>query len=314
VAIRERAGYQSYVYRHFDTQLGGLAARQHGVFALRQVAEHAHAIYRRERAGRLFRIHHGVYALVPRRLLSREGRWLAAVLACGDHAALSHRSAAHLHELRATTRNGIDVIVAGTMPHRHAGVDLHRSVNLAENDVTTVRGVPVTTVARTLLDLAAVVSRHQLARALYQADLLRALDVRAIARQLDRNPRAHGAGRLRTELDLPADSSDSPLADRFLAAWRASGGPEPEREPYIDAGDGGIPLRPDFVWREPRVAVETDGRGSHDTRHAFEDDRLRDQRLSGAGWVVIRVTDRQLRGDPDRILGLVRSLIVRRRP
>ena len=285
------------------------------MFALRQVAEHAHAIYRRERAGRLFRVHHGVYALVPRRLLSREGRWLAAVLACGDGAALSHRSAAHLHELRATTRGAIDVIVAGRTAHRHPGIDLHRSVNLEHAiDVTAVRGIPVTTVARTLLDLAAVVPRHRLARALHQADLLRALDVHEVAQQLQRNPHAPGAARLRAELDLPTELNDSPLEDRFLAAWRATGGPEPERRPYVDPGDGGIPLRPDFVWRDARVAVETDGRGTHDTHHAFEDDRLRDQRLIGAGWVVIRVTDRQLDEDPQRILGLVNGQIVRRRP
>ncbi len=112
------------------------------MFALRQVAEHAQAVHRRERAGRLVRIHHGVYALVPRRLLSREGRWLAAVLACGDGAALSHRSAAHLLQLRATSRRGIDVIVAGRTPRRHAGVELHRSLTLDRaRDVTRVRGI-----------------------------------------------------------------------------------------------------------------------------------------------------------------------------
>jgi hypothetical protein len=288
------------------------------VFALRQVCAlgmGARAVQQRAATGRLFRIHHGVYALVPRRLLSREGRWLAAVLACGDHAALSHRSAAHLHELRATTRTGIDVIVAGRAAHRHPGIDLHRSVNLdSAVDVTTVRGIPVTTIPRTLLDLAAVASRHQLGRAIHQADLLRLLDVHEIARQLEHNPHAPGARRLRAELNLPTELNDSPLEDRFLAAWRASGGPEPERRPYIDPGDGGIPLRPDFVWRDARVAVETDGRGTHDTRHAFEDDRLRDQRLMAAGWIVIRVTDRQLDEDLPRILRLVRGQIVRRRP
>jgi len=287
------------------------------VFALRQACSlgmGARAVQQRVATGRLFRIHHGVYAPVPRRLLSREGRWLAAVLACGDHAALSHRSAAHLHELRATTRTGIDVIVAGRTAHRHPGIDLHRSVNLTIDDVTTVRRIPVTTLARTLLDLAAVTSRHQLGRAIHQADLLRLLDVHAIARQLARNPHAPGARRLRAELDLPTELNDSPLEDRFLAAWRASGGPAPERRPYIDPGDGGIPLRPDFVWRDPKVAVETDGRGTHDTRHAFEDDRLRDQRLIAAGWVVIRVTDRQLNEDLPRILELIRGQLVRRRP
>jgi Protein of unknown function (DUF559) len=287
------------------------------VFALRQVASHAHAVYRRERAGRLFRIHHAVYALVPRGLLSREGRWLAAVLACGAQSALSHRSAADLHELRATTRHGIDVIVPGRTAHRHPGIDLHRSLRLDRAaDVTTVRGVPVTTAARTLLDLAAVVPRRQIARALHQAELLGLLDVHEIAHQLERNPGAPGRRALRVELDLPRERTASPLEDRFLAAWRASGLPEPEPEcnAYVDPGDGGPLLRPDFVWRDARTAVETDGRATHATRHGFEDDRLRDQRLAAAGWVVIRVTDRQLSEDPQRILRLVNAVIVRRRP
>jgi predicted transcriptional regulator of viral defense system len=316
VATTHGAGYKTGPGRAFDTQLAGLAARQHGVFTLGQACAlglSESAVRRRAQSARLFRIHRGVYALVARRLLSREGRWLAAVLACGDQAALSHRSAAHLHELRATTRAGIDVIVAGTMPHRHPGIDLHRSVNVAPNDVTTIRGIPVTTIDRTLLDLAAVVGRHQLARALHQADLLRLLDVSSIARQLERNPHAPGASTLRAELDLPTELNDSPLEDRFLAAWRASGGPEPERRPYIDPGDGGVLLRPDFVWRDAKVAVETDGRETHDTRAAFEEDRLRDQRLTAAGWIVIRVTDRQLTDEPGRIVRLVQTLIVSRR-
>lgn len=198
------------------------------MFALRQVPEHAQAVRRRERAGRLFRIHHGVYALVPRRLLSREGRWLAAVLACGDRAALSHRSAAHLHELRVTTRSGIDVIVAGRTARRHPGIELHRSANLTTDDLTEVHGIPVTTVARTLLDLAAVVPLRHTARALHRAELLGVLDVRAIARLLERSPGAPGASRLGAALGMPADRTESPLETRFLAAWRAAGGPEPE--------------------------------------------------------------------------------------
>ncbi|HEX5192534.1 MAG TPA: hypothetical protein VFW09_07005 [Solirubrobacteraceae bacterium] len=194
------------------------------MFALRQVPEHAQAVRRRERAGRLFGIHHGVYALVPRRLLSREGRWLAAVLACGDRAALSHRSAAHLHELRATTRSGIEVIVVGRTARRHPGIELHRSANLTTDDLTEVHGIPVTTVARTLLDLAAVVPLRHTACALHRAELLGVLHVRAIA--------------------------------RLLAAWRAAGGPEPECNAYVDPGDRGPPLRPDFVWRDANVAVD----------------------------------------------------------
>ncbi len=117
------------------------------------------ALQLRTDAQRLFRVHHGVYALVPRRLLSREGRWLAAVLACGDGAALIHRSAAHLHELRPTSRARIDVIVAGRMAapaRRRRAAPL---ADLSDADVDRVDCIPVTTIARTMLDLAAVLAR-----------------------------------------------------------------------------------------------------------------------------------------------------------
>ena len=293
--------------------------RQHGVFALRQACALGigpRALQLRTDAQRLFRVHHGVYALVPRRLLSPEGRWLAAVLACGDGAALSHRSAAHLHELRPTSRARIDVIVAGRMAHRHAGIELHRSLHLSDADVHPVHGIPVTTIARTMLDLAAVLARRQLARALHQADLQGVLDVNEIVEQCRRNPGAPGAGRLRAELGVGVehDATASALEDRFLRVWRAFGGPEPECNAYVDPGDGGPLLRPDFVWRDRRVAVELDGRATHDTRHGFEDDRDRDQRLIAAGWVVIRVTYRQLRADPERIVRLVAQQLGVRRP
>src|ERR1700761_1206138 len=131
------------------------------------------------------------------------------------------------------------------LAHRHAGIDLHRSLHLdTAADTTHVRGIPATTIARTLLDYAAVATRHQLARALHQADLQQILDVAAIRAQCRRNPPAPGARRLSAEFAFPDELSDSPLEDRFIAARRAFGGPEPERQPYVDPGDGGILLRP----------------------------------------------------------------------
>jgi predicted transcriptional regulator of viral defense system len=112
---------------------------------------------------------------------------MAAVLACGPGAVLSHRDAAHLHEIRATNRSKIDVMVPGRGRHRHGGINVHRSTTLTTADVTTIDGIPCTTLARTILDLAGVVAQRDLERALEQAEMLQKLDARALEDQLERN-------------------------------------------------------------------------------------------------------------------------------
>jgi predicted transcriptional regulator of viral defense system len=171
-------------------------ARQEGVAGLAQLVALGFgdaAVRKRARAGRLHRIYHAVYALTPPSMLSLKGRYLAAVLACGDAAALSHRSAADLHGLRKTDRAPIDVIVPGRTARRHDGIDLHRSTTLTAADITIVEAIPVTTVARTALDLAAVVRRRAVERALDQAEALEVFDLNALNDQLARNPYHPGA-------------------------------------------------------------------------------------------------------------------------
>jgi predicted transcriptional regulator of viral defense system len=177
-------------------------------------------VRKRVRRGRLHRIHRGVYALTPRSLVSREGWWMAAVLARGPRAALSHRSAAHLYGLRPTTRTGIDVVVPRSAIRRYDGVDVHRSVTLTDGDLTIVGSIPVTTVARMILDLAAVVDQRAVERVIDEADARSMFDLWAITDQLERNPKHPGVNSLRASLGPDrAGLTDSELEELFVAIW-----------------------------------------------------------------------------------------------
>jgi Transcriptional regulator, AbiEi antitoxin/Protein of unknown function (DUF559) len=295
-----------------------LGARQHGVFALAQL--HAlglttNAVRKRAAAGRLFRIHRGVYALVPGSLLSREGWWMAAVLAAGRGAALSHRSAAHLHGLRRTSRERIDVIVPGASARTVPGVDVHRSVTLTDEDVTAVDSVPVTTLARMMLDLAAVVDRRGVERVIEEANVRGVFDLWAITGQLQRNPKHPGAPRLRAALGPDrAGLTDSELEELFISIWWPTGLPRPQTRFHIDPGDGGPLIRADFAWPEAKFDLETDGSRYHAPAQRRVRDYRRDQRLKRADWEVLRVGDDHLNDDPGGAVAVVWELLARRLP
>ena len=167
---------------------------------------------------------------------------------------------------------------------------------LRATDVTRRDGIPCTNLSRTLLDLADVIPRRQLERAVEQAELLRRFDLRAIEEVLAHANGRRGAGVLRGVLaelvDEPGLTANT-LEDSFLELCRAAGLPKPEVNQWI-ALDDGPPVRADFLWRRQRLIVETDGWGSHGTRHGFERDRMRDQRTRRAGWEVLRFTWRQV--------------------
>jgi hypothetical protein len=273
------------------------------------------AVRKRARAGRLHRIYRAVYALTPPSLLPLKGRYLAAVLACGPGAVLSHRSAADLLGLRRSDRAPIDVTVPAGVRRRFDGIDVHQSRTLTAADITIVGAIPVTTVARTALDLAAVFRRRAVERALDQAEMLEVFDLTALTDQLQRNPHHPGAPILKAVLEEHTAGTTvtwSDLEELCLEVTRAAGVQPPELNAFVDPGDGEPPIRPDFVWRAQRVALEADGFGSHKTRYAFEDDRRRDQRLIAAGWRPVRVTERQMRHERDRIVALLIDLL--RRP
>jgi predicted transcriptional regulator of viral defense system len=302
---------------HVDWAFAALGAAQHAVFSLDQLCAlgmSASAVRARATAGRLHRLHRGVYSLVPRKLLTRDGIWLAAVLACGPGAVLSHRSAAALHDLRAYSGRKIDVTVPTRSARKQPGITIHRSTRLAPADVAAVGGIPCTSVARTLFDLAEMTDRRGLERAFDQCDAMQLFDLRAFEDQLARNPTRPGAAVVRAVLDehyIGSTLTWSELEERFLRLCLERGLPQPEVNCWVILPDGGPAIRGDFVWREQRVIVEVDGRKYHRTRQAFERDRRRDQRTIVAGWRTVRATWRQLERAPDEVVDTVVTLVNR---
>jgi hypothetical protein len=284
----------------FDRALVALATPQHSVFAVWQAVAlgiTGAGVRKRAAASRLHRIHQGVYSLVPTELLSRNGRWMAAVLACGPGAVLSHRSAAALHELRRTDRANIEVTVPRRSARSHDGIDVHRSTTLTAADLTAVQSIPCTSVGRTLFDLAEVVDRRGVERACDQAEILEVFDLAVLEDQVERNPTRRAGRVIRSVLAehyIGGTPTWNELEEAFLALSRSLGLPDPLVNRWIDLGDGEPMIRGDFVWYEQRVIVETDGRRPHGTHQARERDPRRDQRALLAGWTPIRTTWRQV--------------------
>jgi Transcriptional regulator, AbiEi antitoxin/Protein of unknown function (DUF559) len=295
-----------------------LGAQQHGVIALGQLQAlgfASSAVRKRAGAGRLFRIHRGVYALVPGSLLSREGWWMAAVLASGHGAVLSHRSAAHLHGLRPSSRERIDVMVPGVSARTVAGVDVHRSVTLNDHDVTVVESIPVTTLARMILDLAAMVEQRAVERVIGEAVDRGTFDLWAVTDQLNRNPKHPGTPALRAAVGPDrAGLTDSELEELFVSIWWPTGLPRPQTRFHIDPGDGGLLIRADFAWPDAKFDLEIDGSRYHTPEHHRRRDYRRDQRLKRAKWEVLRVGDDQLNGHPDEVVTIVWELLAPRLP
>lgn len=287
-----------------DLAIRRLAERQHGVVSLPQLKRlglGTDAVGKRVAAGRLTRIHRGVYAVGHGRLTKR-GHWMAAVLAYGPQAALSHRSAAALRGIRPDNRPTSDVTLSSPSARPRPGIGVHRSTTLEPVDVTEVDGIPCTTLARTLLDLAEVIDRQGLERAVGQADVLRIFDLRAVEDVLSRADGRRGAGVLRDVLAQYEGPTltDRELEERFFALCREAGVPSPAVNVWITLDDG-IAYKADFLWRAARLIVETDGWGAHGTRQAFENDRRRDRRLSVAGWTVVRFTWRDVEREPEEV-------------
>lgn len=300
-----------------DEVLAAVAIPQHAVFRLDQLRDREltiRAVQQRAAANRLHRIYRAVYGLVPADLLTRNGRYMAAVLACGPTAVLSHRSAGALLGLRPTDRANFDITVPSRVRRRQPGIDIHTSTTLTAADVTSVENIPCTTVSRTLLDLADVISPRALERALDQAEILGVLDLRKLRDQIERNPTRPAARLLQTIIDdvyTGRTPTWNDFEEAFFALCRSRGIRQPEVNQFVDPGDGEPAIRVDFLWRAERLIVETDGHGTHRTRQAFERDRRNDQRLTLAGWRTIRVTWRQVKDEADRIGTTVETLLRR---
>ena len=287
------------------------AVLQHGVIALPDLLDlglTASAVRKRVACGRLHRIHAGVYAVGHPRLTS-DGHYMAAVLACGDDSALSHRSSADKRSLRHTARSTIDVITPRRAGRGHTGIDAHTSSTLLPRDIEKVDGIPCTTVARTLLDLGAVLPRRVVERAFNQAEVLRVLDMKQIHDVLTRAGGHRGAAILRAIIrDYTGPTvTRNDLEEAVLAICHAAGFPQPEVNVWIALQPIGYEV--DFLWRSQRLIAEADGRDPHTTRLAFEHDRIRDQRLMLAGYRVVRFPHRQVFEAPASVAATLRTLL-----
>jgi hypothetical protein len=273
-----------------DAVIGRLADRQHGVVSRRQLAAlgvDRSAIDRRLSRGLLVPLHRGVYAFGHRQLRT-EGRWLAAVLAAGPGAVLSHRDAAALHGMRALAESRKVSVTIGGAARAMPGVWLYRRRVLAEEERTLVRTIPATSPARTLVDLAPMLTAAQLAGTLGEADRRGLLDLDAVERALKRTKSRHGQGhsRLRAVLDAHRRTGAvllrSALEERFLDLVIAAGLPRPR----LNAPAAGHEV--DALWPDRRLVVELDGWAHHKEREAAAKDRDKTNRLQLAGYVVLR--------------------------
>jgi len=261
------------------------------------------AIHGRERTGRLHRRRRGVYAVGHPRL-SLRGEWMAAVLACGPEAVLSHYCAAALWNLQRPPSTRIDVTASSG--HRLQGVRTHKARSLLQHDRTVIDGIPVTSIYRTLLDQAAQVPEQRLLTTVEDAQRRDLLDMRQLH---DLLARSHGHRGVKPLTRAVAKLTDDPpwlqstLERDFLELVRAAGLPEPSANVVI-CGEV-----VDFYWPRHHLVVELDGFGAHGTRRAFADNRRRDVKLQLAGERVVRFVHEQVQHTPNAVITDVRGLL-----
>lgn len=290
--------------------VAGLAARQHGIVAGFQLAAAGLSptqVARLVRDGHLHRIHRGVFA-VGHRQIPREGRWLAAVLACGTGSLLSHGPAGQLLGiLDRRERFALHVSRPSRACRAPAGIVVHHPRSLPAADTTVRLGIPVTTPTRTVWDLATTLSPAPLRRAFEQAEKFRLLDRERLATLLDATPNHRGAGGLRrllAERSLPLSETRSWLEDLTLRTCREHGLPPPAVN---------VPLlghEVDLLWEAARFVVEADG-DDHLSPAQRDRDNERDTDLGRAGYLVRRYSSRAM-DDGDAVAGEIQSILAER--
>jgi very-short-patch-repair endonuclease len=281
-----------------------LAERQHGVIARHQLLAlgfSKSAIRHRLGAGRLHRIHRGVYA-AGRRQVDRKGEWLAAVLACGEGAVLSHFSAGALWGLVADGP-ATDVTVHAARHPRHAGIRLHRVAAMVGADIVVCGSIPTTSPTRTLIDLGTCCSRAELERAVNEADKLDLVNPERLRGAVEQRAGERGIRPLRAILDRATFAlTDSELERRFLPIARSAGLPKPETGARVNG------FKVDFLWRELSLIVETDGLRYHRTPAQQARDRRRDAAHAAAGLTTLRFTHAQIAYEREWVLRVLREV------
>jgi very-short-patch-repair endonuclease len=274
---------------------------------LQELGLSARAVRHRVATGRLVRVHRGVYAPAPP---GPKGRWMAATLACGPGCVLSHRSAGALWGLGAQAGHDVDVSVRTRAGRSRAGIRAHCGDRLLDADVTVRAGIPSTTLARTLLDLAVAGDRRLVERAVDRAEELRDFDLAGVDDLLARGGGAPGTALLADVLAAHAapTTTRSEAEERLLALVRDAGLPAPFVNRWIPL-EGGGGCEADFLWPERRLIVEVDGRDHHATRAAFVRDRRRDRRLALAGYETRRYGATELVREPSRVVAELRAFL-----
>jgi very-short-patch-repair endonuclease len=259
--------------------------------------------------GRLFPLHQGVYAL-GHLAIPRQGRWMAAVLASGPGAALSHWSAAALWGIRPSSRSRIDV----TVPHRsRSSKRIVRHLSQVPDDERSEKdGIPVTSVHRTIFDLAASASLDDVVAMIKEAEYLHRYDRLSLPHLLERYPGRRGSRKLRFALaritEEPTGRKRSKLEQRFAPFLRHHHLPLPRFNEPILLGSRRYVV--DCHWPGTGQIVELDGWQGHSTRSAFRDDRARDRVLHAAGYSVIHLTWNQLDDEPEEIASDLRAVLL----
>jgi very-short-patch-repair endonuclease len=291
-----------------ERAIAELAAKQRGVITRAQLLELGltrTTIDNWVKHSRLHPLYRGVFLLGHPRPIAG-ARNLAAVLACGRGAVLSHLSAAGLWRLLPGQEGDVDVTVPGRNPGRRRGIRVHRVNALDRRDVRKLGGIPITSPARTIFDVAAVVRRRELEQALAEAYARRLARRSDFVSLLARRSSLPGTRALRALLDdgTPA-LTRSQAEERLLALIRTAELPAPEINVRIGRDEV------DFMWRDQRLIVEVDGFRFHSSRSAFEHDRRRDAGLSSQGFRVIRITWRQIVDRPEALIArLAKALVV----
>jgi very-short-patch-repair endonuclease len=236
---------------------------------------------------------------------------MAAVLAGGPGAVLSHRTAGRLWALLATGSGPIEITRSGGPRARRPGIIAHET-QLAADEIVFEAGIPVTSPYRTLFDLAGVLSERQLERAMNETDVRRLLDRISLPGLVDRYPGRRGVAKLRVLLAerSPVGITRNEFEEAFVALVDTHGLSRPRLN--ADLQLRGRFYEVDCLWDRERVVVELDGRAVHGTRRAFEADRERDRILLVEGWRPMRVTWRQLREEPEAVVSDLRRLLAGR--
>ena len=283
---------------HPDQRVVAVAGRQHGCVSLAQLVDAGltrRAVARRVERGWLLRRHRGVYLIGP--LEAPLSRLMAATLALGPGAVVSHEAAAEAWRLL-PGGDPVDVTLARDGPRSRPGIRVHRVAHLPAEDAARHRNLPLTSPARTLLDLATILTPGDLARAVERAEVSNLTTHAELTRYLTSRRSSRGAARLERALH-PTQLTRSEAERRFLDLIRDARLPTPAANTRVAGHEV------DFLWPAKRLIVEIDGYAFHSSRAAFERDRVRDADLQARGYRVVRVTWRRLVEEPIAVVAAI---------